>query len=232
MRKRVKKRLISALIISLGVFYIADSKIIKNEDNKKYNIVQAKESVQRGNTKLMLVNSKNGLEKNYIPENLTVPNIKFTETAEAEEKQVAGIMVKPLEELINAAKKEGVILLGNSGYRSYKLQKTTYNNIARANGKKYADSYVAKPGFSEHQSGLAIDLTNEARYFVEGTKEADWLAKNAHKFGFIIRYPKEKTEVTGIAYEPWHIRYVGKEAAKIIYEKKLTLEEYILKYGG
>ncbi|EKN36818.1 D-alanyl-D-alanine carboxypeptidase, partial [Clostridium botulinum CFSAN001627] len=128
---------------------------------------------------------------------------------------------------INTAKEEGIILLGNSGYRSYRSQKNIYKNRARSQGKELADAYVAKPGFSEHQTGLCIDITNKDRYFVQGTKEADWLAKNCYRFGFIIRYPKEKKSITNIEYEPWHIRYVGKEAAKYIYDNKITLEEYL-----
>ncbi|MDY3207118.1 M15 family metallopeptidase, partial [Clostridium baratii] len=80
---------------------------------------------------------------------------------------------------------------------------------------------------SEHQTGLCIDITNRDKYFVKGTKEADWLAENCYKFGFIIRYPYGKKNVTGIEYEPWHVRYVGKKAAKDIYEKGITLEEYL-----
>ena len=136
-------------------------------------------------------------------------------------------MKEPLEELINAAKKEGITLMGNSGYRSYSSQKILYNNRVRTEGKKSADAYVAKPGFSEHQTGLCIDITNEGRYFVEGTVEAEWLEKNCSKFGFIIRYPKYKKDITGIEYEPWHIRYVGKDVAQYIYENKITLEEYL-----
>ena len=88
--------------------------------------------------------------------------------------------------------------MGNSGYRSYSSQKILYNNRVRTEGKKSADAYVAKPGFSEHQTGLCIDITNEGRYFVEGTVEAEWLEKNCSKFGFIIRYPKYKKDITGI----------------------------------
>ncbi len=175
----------------------------------------------------LLVNRENGLNKDYIPEGLSIPNISFSDNLEDEEKHVAGIIVKPLEELINTAKEEGIILLGNSGYRSYRSQKNTYKNRVKSQGKKLADAYVAKPGFSEHQTGLCIDITNKDRYFVEGTKEADWLGENCYRFGFIIRYPKGKKSITNIEYEPWHIRYVGKEAAKYIYDNKITLEEYL-----
>ena len=102
-----------------------------------------------------------------------------------------------------------------------------YNNRVNAVGRKKAEDYVAKPGFSEHQTGLCIDVTNRDKYFVKGTEEADWIANNCYKYGFIIRYPEGKENITGISYEPWHIRYVGKEIAKQIHNKGITLEEYL-----
>ena len=119
--------------------------------------------------------------------------------------------------------------MGNSAYRSYESQKNVYNNRVKNQGKESADAYVAKPGFSEHQTGLCIDITNKDRYFVEGTEEVEWLKENCSKFGFIIRYPKDKKDVTGIEYEPWHIRYVGKDVAKYISDNGITLEEYLEK---
>jgi D-alanyl-D-alanine carboxypeptidase len=175
----------------------------------------------------LLVNRDHGLNENYIPERLSIPDIPFSDRSDDEEKHIAGIIVKPLEELVNTAKKEGIILLGNSGYRSYRSQKNIYKNRVKSQGKKLADAYVAKPGFSEHQTGLCIDITNKDGYFVEGTKEANWLKKNCYRFGFILRYPKGKKNITNIEHEPWHIRYVGKEAAKYIYDNKITLEEYL-----
>ena len=129
--------------------------------------------------------------------------------------------------MINDAKSDDVVLVGNSAYRSYKSQKEVYNNRVKAVGRKKAEDYVAKPGFSEHQTGLCIDITNRDKYFVKGTEEADWLANNCYKYGFIIRYPEGKENITGISYEPWHIRYVGKEIAKQIHNKGITLEEYL-----
>ncbi len=189
--------------------------------------IKVKESDNNINNTLVLVNREHGLYKRYIPIDLSIPEIPFTDGSTYEEKHVAGIMKEPLEELINEAKKEGIFLIGNSAYRSYKSQKTVYNNRVRSQGKEKADAYVAKPGFSEHQTGLCIDITNKDRYFVEGTPEAEWLKENCSKFGFIIRYPKDKKDVTGIEYEPWHIRYVGKDAAKYIYDNGITLEEYL-----
>lgn len=140
------------------------------------------------NTELLLVNKNNGLSKDYTPKGLDIPNIEFTNESDREERNVAGVVIEPLEKLVQSAKDDGIILLGNSAYRSYKLQRKTYNDIVKAQGAQEADSYVAKPGFSEHQTGLCIDITNEDRYFVKGTTEADWLAENSYRFGFIIRF--------------------------------------------
>ena len=94
---------------------------------------------------------------------------------------------------------------------------------------KYADSCSARKGHSEHQTGLAVDVEGENKDYdlFENTKEFDWMNKNAHLYGFILRYPQNKTNITGFKFEPWHYRYVGKEIAKKIYEKKITLEEYL-----
>lgn len=228
------KKILTFIIIIIGIFYIVgflgmESKGI-NTEKKIFDLEDRNVKVQGKNTidkELILVNREYGLNRYYKPEELTIPNIEFTEEANNEEKHVDGMIAKPLEDMVNAAKKEGIILLGNSAYRSYRSQTKTYNNRVKAEGQESADAYVAKPGFSEHQTGLCIDITNRDKYFVKGTKEADWLAENCYKFGFIIRYPYGKKNVTGIEYEPWHVRYVGKQAAKDIYEKGITLDEYL-----
>lgn len=118
-----------------------------------------------------------------------------------------------------------------SDYRSYEEQKNLYNKDLEEKGEEYVASYTAKPGKSEHQSGLAFDfgLNNKDKYVnkkFDETKEAEWLSKNAYKYGFILRYPRNKEEITGYDYESWHYRYVGPEIAKKIYESGLTIEEY------
>ena len=186
--KRVFKSIIVFIIIVL--LSLCGVNIISGNGGEERN--------SKINNILILVNRKNGLDKSYIPMDLTIPEIPFSDEATNEEKQVAGIIKEPLEELINEAKKEGIILIGNSAYRSYESQEIIYNNRVRDEGKKSADAYVAKPGFSEHQTGLCIDITNKYRYFAEGTEEAEWLEKNCSRFGFIIRYPKNKKRITGI----------------------------------
>ncbi len=131
-----------------------------------------------------------------------------------------------LNEMINAAKTEGVILRMISGFRSYSTQNTLYNNYVARDGKAEADRYSARPGHSEHQTGLAFDLNSLEQSF-ENTKEGKWLAENCWKYGFIIRYPKGKESVTGYMFEPWHVRYLGKDVAKKVYESGKCLEEYL-----
>ncbi|WP_270565429.1 M15 family metallopeptidase [Clostridium beijerinckii] len=224
--KKISGFIIIMMIIICGFWYI-EGNTSNYGSNDKDKLVEV--NTANGSEKILLVNEKHGLSGNYVPEGLSIPNIPFSNGSDDEEKHVAGTVVKPLEELVNAAKKDGIILLGNSGYRSYKSQEDIYENRVISQGKKLADAYVAKPGFSEHQTGLCIDITNKSGYFGKGTKEADWLAKNCYRFGFIIRYPYGKKSVTGIEYEPWHIRYVGKEAAKYIHDNGITLEEYLQK---
>lgn len=125
------------------------------------------------------------------------------------------------------AKKDGITLTIASGYRSYSYQNTIYNNYCKRDGKKEADTYSARPGHSEHQSGLAMDLNTVGNSF-NGTPQAKWLEKNCYKYGFILRYPKGKTNETGYVYESWHFRYVGEELAKKLYNGGdwLTMEDY------
>lgn len=121
----------------------------------------------------------------------------------------------------------GLNLYLASGYRSYKYQNTLYNNYTAVSGIEGADTYSARPGHSEHQTGLCFDLNSVEDSFAT-TDEGKWIDSNAYLYGFIIRYPKGKESITGYQYEPWHLRYVGKELAKKLYHDGswITLEEY------
>lgn len=127
----------------------------------------------------------------------------------------------------NDAAKEGITLNIISGYRSYSNQKRIYNNYVNKDGKAKADTYSARPGHSEHQTGLAADINSLYTSFIN-TREGKWLNDNCHKYGFIIRYPKGKDSITGYMYEPWHIRYVGVSLATTLYNNGnwITLEEH------
>lgn len=173
-------------------------------------------------------------------------SVKVTVLAEAELTYIEGILVVnktyplppsyapgweteasgPLWEMIAAAEKDGIKLWMTSGYRSYYDQQYIYNNYVKRDGQEEADTYSARPGHSEHQTGLAYDLNDLTWDFGE-TPEGKWVAENCHKYGFILRYPKDKEEITGYVYEPWHIRYVGVEKAGEIYESGLCLEEFL-----
>ncbi|MEH7383780.1 M15 family metallopeptidase [Bacillus sp. JJ1533] len=181
---------------------------------------------------LLLVNKEIGdLAETYVPPNLTVPNVAFS-TSVAERKQMVKEAAVALEKLFAEAKNDGITLHAQSGYRSYGTQVNLYDSYVRANGQEEADTFSAKPGRSEHQTGLSMDVTSESvdnqlvQEFGE-TAEGKWLAEHAADFGFIIRFPLGKEDITGYMYEPWHIRYVGIEHAKYMTEHGLTLEEYL-----
>ena len=129
------------------------------------------------------------------------------------------------EEMKAAAANDGIDLFIASGYRDYNYQVELYEKYVSVDGIELADTYSARPGHSEHQTGLTADI-NSADESFEGTPEAIWLDQNCYKFGFIVRYPKGKDAFTGYEYEPWHLRFIGKEKAKIIYDSGLSLEEY------
>lgn len=180
----------------------------------------------------MVVNKTRNLSKNYVPEDLVPLNDVPTVLQNPEINQLRKAAYDALNELFNKAKEEkSFILYARSGYRSYRTQADLYNSYVSNHGQLKADTFSAKPGQSEHQSGLAIDITCETMNFqlddtFFDTEEGKWVAENAHRFGFIIRYPKGKESITGYQYEPWHLRYVGQTLAKEIYDSQLTMEEY------
>ena len=131
-----------------------------------------------------------------------------------------------LAKMFQAAKADGISLTVVSGYRSYERQNTLYNNYVARDGVEAADTYSARPGHSEHQTGLAFDLNSLEESFGE-TKEGIWLREHCWEYGFIIRYPKGKEDITGYMYEPWHVRYLGETVAKSVFESGLCLEEYL-----
>lgn len=130
------------------------------------------------------------------------------------------------DKLSQAAAAEGLNIYNSSGFRSYEYQSQIYSNYSNIYGSATADTFSARPGHSEHQTGLAIDVNSIDDSFA-GTPEAIWLENHAHEYGFIIRYPKGKQDITGYKYEPWHIRYLGIDTATKVYNSGLTLEEYL-----
>lgn len=179
---------------------------------------------------LKLVNKEHNLEEDYYPDNLVIPSINLQHSPDDEQSSVRKEMVEDLEALFMDAHKAGFEIFLNSGFRSYSFQTYLYNTDLNNNGTTSSE-YVAKPGASEHQLGYAVDITSTNVDFMlvqafEDTEEGQWLINNAYKYGFILRYGKDKEAITGYKYEPWHYRYIGnRNISKICYEKNLTLEE-------
>jgi LAS superfamily LD-carboxypeptidase LdcB len=181
---------------------------------------------------LVLANKKRNLPSDYKPEDLVVPNVRFSFKEKLEKRYLRAEAAKALEELFKEAEKEEIILYAVSGYRSYNTQKGLFDRKVGKVGYEEANKLVAVPGQSEHQTGLAMDVSSKSANFsleeIFGqTVEGKWLKNNAHRFGFIIRFQKEHVDITGYSFEPWHIRYVGEDVAPDIYEKNITLEEFL-----
>ncbi|GED15759.1 M15 family metallopeptidase [Aneurinibacillus migulanus] len=179
----------------------------------------------------VMVNKQFSLPENYEPTDLVYPNVRFTFKEKIEKRKMRKEAAEALEKMFAGAEKDGVYLAGVSAYRSHKTQTAVFNRYVKKDGEEKAKTYSAIPGHSEHETGLAIDVSgSDGRCAAEdcfaGTKEAEWLAKHAPEYGFIIRYPEGKESITGYKYEPWHIRYVGTDIAKNIAERNITLEEY------
>lgn len=179
---------------------------------------------------IILVNKTHILSAGYIPKNLVNPNVPSANKSKTMMTQEAA---KALELLFTKAKQDNIPLSAISGYRSYSRQ----NEIFASNINKYgsiaaANQFSARPGQSEHQTGLAMDVSSPSVNFsltqsYAQTREGKWLKENAPKYGFILRYPKGKENITGYQFEPWHIRYVGKNASLVIASRNITLEEYL-----
>lgn len=189
------------------------------------------EQTYKANTNLdtaILVNKYYYLESDYIPDDLV--NISQTYSwGENGSQKIRQVVYDAFIDMWNAANKEGYYLMVNSSFRNYQDQESVYNAYKNTSGETYANSIATKPGFSEHQTGLALDIfskSNTNKNTFKDTPEAKWLKENAYKYGFILRYPEEFEEITGITFEPWHYRYVGKDIAKYIYENNITFDEY------
>lgn len=167
---------------------------------------------------VIIANKTYSLPNNFVPNNLVTINGYI---------KVVDYVKDAYNELKSDSSVLGLNIYASSGYRSYSDQKYIYDNYVRIDGIDKADTYSARAGYSEHQTGLAIDLNTVDMSF-DGTSESNWLKDNCWKYGFIIRYPKDKENITGYMYEPWHIRYVGKELARVLYNNGswLSLEEY------
>ncbi len=179
----------------------------------------------------VIVNKKRSLPDGYIPPDLVVPNVAFSYSGVLEKSHMRKKAAAALEQLFAASKKDGLDLRAVSGYRSYKRQVAIYKNNVATKGQEYTDRVSARPGTSEHQTGLAIDVSGPGiGYGLEqsfgATKEGKWLKEHAPEYGFVIRYTENGESSTGYTWEPWHIRYIGKALAEDVTSKGMTLEQY------
>lgn len=181
---------------------------------------------------LVLVNKYNKLQEDYTPSDLTTFNNSYTITSS--KRQMRKTAYDSMVKMIDDIRKENMDLWINSAYRTKDTQNYLFTNSTNNNGLEHALKYSAKPRHSEHETGLAADISS-VKGMLDGFEKYDeyeWLTNNAYKYGFIERYPKGKENITGYSYEPWHYRYVGIEAATKIKEENITFEEYCVKYLG
>lgn len=172
---------------------------------------------------LILVNKYYKLSEEYVPEDLVKVGSRHGDGRYINKEVYAAFI-----EMYDAIKQENMTIYITSPYRSYDYQENLYNNYVKKNGKDKADTFSARAGYSEHQTGLAMDISNAKTSYTdfENTNEYKWMNKNAYKYGFILRYPEGKEKQTGYVFEAWHYRYVGVEVAKYIYENNITFDEY------
>ena len=177
------------------------------------------------NTNLVLVNKYYYLDDNYVPDNLETISRKYA----LSNMRMVSEAKNAFEEMSKQAQKEKLNIIAMSTYRSYTYQVNLYNRYVKEDGEKKADTYSGRPGHSEHQTGLAVDVYNKEENYTNfgKTKEFVWMQEHAHEYGFILRFPEGKENETGYTYESWHYRYVGIDIATYIHNNNITLEEYI-----
>lgn len=167
-----------------------------------------------------LVNKYNYVDINYVPDNLK-PLFNNTSI------KMVNVAADAYEEFVKAAKNDGITFVGTTAYRSGAFQKQLYDSYVAKDGVQKADTYSARPGYSEHQLGYSVDL-NDPNYKEKRISPSDyeWIKNNSYKYGFIIRFPEGKENITGYQHENWHLRFVGKDIASKIHEKNITFDEY------
>ena len=196
-----------------------------NRDRDFYEDIQETDT-SKGD--LMLVNKYYKLTKDFKLDDIVPISNQFA----YEGNEIRKHVYERYRSMWNAAKEEGLLLIVNSSYRDYETQDAVWKDYAEANGEEWADNKAARAGSSEHETGLALDIVtnNVIMNEFENTEEFKWLQDNAYKYGFILRYPKGKENITGYEYESWHYRYVGEEVAKEIHDLDITFDEYYAYY--
>ncbi len=185
--------------------------------------------IEDPNSITVLVNKYNALPSKYEPSDLRKLDSRYSNRSTNTMRNVAAV---PFEKMCADAAKQGYFIKAQSTYRSYSYQKNLYDRYLNNDPAAVVDTYSARAGQSEHQTGLVADVIGSKGGIDDfgRTKESSWMIKNAHKYGFIIRYTKEKVHLTGYTPEPWHVRYVGVDIATKLYNEKICFEEYHAKY--
>jgi zinc D-Ala-D-Ala carboxypeptidase len=196
--------------------------------NRDHNYYENTTPTDTSKDILMLVNKYNYLNEDYTPENL----VNIPSTYAYEGNVLRNDVFDAFKEMYNAALENNITLILNSSYRSYKDQEDTWMSRKKSYGIAKADAYAARAGYSEHQTGLALDINEykSTETDFENTDAFKWLNENDYKYGFILRYPKGKEDITGYSYESWHYRYVGKDVAQKIHDQDITFDEYYAYY--
>lgn len=209
----------------------SDSEESEQQPVQSAEFDKTKYSVDEPGSIWWVVNRQRPLPDNYRPNDLVVPDVSLRLGVNSEQMQIRQIVESSIIDMFNAAKASSITLVFGSGFRSEALQAQFYNNYVASDGQLAADRYSARPGTSEHQTGLSFDVTNTSRtchleVCFEDTAEGQWVKANAYKYGFIVRYPEGKENITGYQYEPWHLRYVGKDLANEIKSTSQAMEEF------
>lgn len=196
--------------------------------NLDYSFYTNTEKTPILNKETMLVNKYLYLDSDYVPDNLESIPSEYSRSG----MKLVKVAKDKFVEMSKAAKKDGYSVIAMSSYRSYKYQVNLYNRYVKSDGVNGADTYSARAGFSEHQTGLCVDVYDGKIDYTnfEKSKSFNWMNDNAYKYGFILRFPKDKENITGYQYESWHYRYVGEEIAKYIHENNITFEEYYVRF--
>lgn len=176
----------------------------------------------------VLVNKHRQLSNLYVPDDLVTIDKEYVKVDG--DIEIERNVAKAFYDMAKAAKTDGMQLMVSSGYRSYEEQEAVVNTYLKLYGQNYVDNYVAKPGFSEHQTAMSLDIASKSVNTFVNSDEYTWMMDNAYKYGFILRYPKSKEDITGYKCEAWHYRYVGKKIAKYIKDNNITYDEYYVMF--
>jgi D-alanyl-D-alanine carboxypeptidase len=196
-----------------------------------HNFDKSAHSTDKPGSLWWVVNKKRALPKGYAPSDLVVPKVPLRLERSAEQMHVRRDTAAALTDLFGGAKKAGYNLYLASGFRSAAYQKQLYDSYVAKDGRDGADKYSARPGTSEHQTGMAVDVGRpdqkcELEICFGETPEGAWVLAHAHEYGFIVRYEEGKESITTYQYEPWHLRYVGRDLAAELHRTQQTMEEF------